>query len=158
VSTGQVVRLLVEGDTNVYTGRIARLSPALDERSRILRVEADVPGRGSLRPGLFARADIVIDDHQPALSVPAAAMVTFAGLEKIVLADNGKALERSVTTGRRGPDWIEVTSGLKVGDLVVVNPGGLRSGQPLTITNTNRPAAQTAIPLAKEVREDSGGR
>jgi RND family efflux transporter MFP subunit len=135
VRTGQVVHLFVEGDTNVYSGQIARLSPALDEQTRTLRVEADVPRQGSLRPGLFARARIIVSEQEQALAVPAEALITFAGLEKVVVAQEGKAVEKVVATGRRGPDWAEVVSGLKAGELVVLSPGGLRTGQRVRVTS-----------------------
>lgn len=129
VHTGQAVRLLVEGDTNLYTGRITRLSPALDEQTRTLRVEGDVPRQGSLRPGLFARAQIIVTEAEQALTVPGDAIITFAGLEKVVTVEEGKAVEKTVSTGRRGPDWVEVVSGLRAGEIVVLSPGGLRTGQ-----------------------------
>ena len=129
VRTGQVTRLLIEGDTNIYSGRIARLSPALDEPTRTLRVEADVPRQGSLRPGLFARAEIVVAEHEEALTVPAEAIIAFAGIEKVVAVQEGKALERVVVTGRRGPGWVEIVSGLAGEQPVVLNPHGLRTGQ-----------------------------
>ena len=135
VRTGQVVHLLVEGDTNTYSGRIARLSPALDEQTRTLRVEADVPRQGSLRPGLFARAQIIVTEHEEALTVPADAIITFAGLEKVVVVQDGKAVEKVVTTGRRGPDWVEVVSGLEAGETVVLSPGSLRTGQRVMVRN-----------------------
>ena len=128
VRTGQTVRVLVEGDTNQYTGRIARLSPALDEVNRMLVVEADVPNRGSLRPGLFVRAHIVTTDRDPGLTIPSPALITFAGLEKVFIVQDGKAAERTVTTGRTGTDWIEIKTGVKPGDLVVLDPGNLRTG------------------------------
>ncbi len=129
VRTGQVVHLLVEGDTNTYSGQIARLSPALDEQTRTLRVEADVPRQGSLRPGLFARAQIIVNEAEPALTVPGDAIITFAGLEKVVVVEEGKAVEKVVSTGRRGADWAEVVSGLQAGEIVVLSPGSLRTGQ-----------------------------
>lgn len=135
--TGQVVHVFVEGDTNSYPGQLARLSPALDEQSRMLLVEADVPARGALRPGLFARARLIIDEHQEGLCVPASALVRFAGIEKVVVVKGGKALEKTVVTGRRGPGWAEIISGLSAGEEVVVEPGGLRTGQPVAVT---RPA------------------
>ncbi len=133
VRTGQVVRLFIEGDTNAYSGQIARLSPALDEAARILLVEADVPACGSLRAGLFARASIVVDERQQGLSVPAEALITFAGIEKVVAVEENKAVEKTVVTGRRGPDWVEIISGIQLGEPVVLAPGGLRTGEPVRV-------------------------
>ncbi len=146
VRTGQVVHLLVEGDTNTYSGRIARLSPALDEQTRTLRVEADVPKEGSLRPGLFARAQIIVTERESALTVPTVALITFAGLEKVVVVQDGKAVEKVIGTGQRGPDWIEVVSGLEAGETVVLSPGSLRTGQRVVVGNgaERNPRAQDA--------------
>ncbi len=129
VRTGQVVHVTIEGETNIYSGRIARLSPALDEQTRTLRVEADVPRQGPLRPGLFAKAQIIVAEQEAALTVPPEALLTFAGLEKVVVVHDGTAAEKVVTTGRRGADWVELVSGLKAGDTVVLAPGSLRTGQ-----------------------------
>lgn len=133
VRQGQLARLSVEGDTNVYTGQISRLSPALNETNRMLLVEADVPNPGLLRGGLFARAEIVVREKQPSLSVPTNALVTFAGIEKVVTVVENKAVEKPVTTGRRGPGWVEILSGLAPETLVVLDPGGLRTGQPVVV-------------------------
>jgi RND family efflux transporter MFP subunit len=151
VRTNQVVHLRVEGDTNIYTGSIARLSPALDEQSRVLLVEADVPTQGSLRPGLFARANIIIDEHEKAIGVPPNAIVTFAGLEKVVLAQGGKAQEKIVSTGRRTMEWVEIVSGLNGGEAVILNPGALHTGQPLSINEASHAENQKAAPLAKDL-------
>ena len=55
--------------------------------------------------------------------------MTFAGIEKVIVVENGKAIEKAVTTGRRGSDWVEIKSGVNVGQIVVVDPGNLQSGQ-----------------------------
>jgi len=128
VRTGQTVRVLVEGDTNQYTGRIARLSPALDEINRMLVVESNVPNRGNFLRSLVVRAHIVTTDRDPGLTIPPAALITFAGLEKVFIVLDGKAAERTITTGRTGTDWIEIKTGVKSGDLVVLAPGSLRTG------------------------------
>jgi RND family efflux transporter MFP subunit len=128
VRAGQQVRVTVEGAAQTYVGRIVRLSPTITEQSRMLVVEADVANDGTLRPGSFARGDIVTSDTSTAVTVPSAAIVNFAGIEKVILVQNGKALEKSVTTGRRMGDLTEIVSGVNVGDAVVVNPGNLQSG------------------------------
>jgi RND family efflux transporter MFP subunit len=133
VRVGQAVRVFVEGDTNVYSGVIGRLSPALNEQNRMLLVEADVPAQGSLQPGRFVRGQIVVQEREPVVTVPHRAIVTFAGIEKVVRVQDGKALETTVTTGRRENDHVEVTTGLEAGEVVVLDPAGLRSGQPVQV-------------------------
>ncbi len=138
VRHGQLVQLRVEGDTNAYPGQIARLSPALTEQNRMLLVEADVPNPGSLRPGLFASASIIVDDHEEVLTVPTNAVVTFAGIEKVVVVQDDKALEKDVSTGRRRGDRVEIVSGLGLGESVVLDPAGLRTGQRVAVTAAGR--------------------
>jgi RND family efflux transporter MFP subunit len=143
IQTGQQVRLLTEGRATTYTGAIRRVSPAIDPSTRMLTVEADVPNDGSLRPGAFAQAEITVAQAEETVTVPPEALVTFAGIEKVFVVDQGKAREINVATGRRSPDWIEVVSGLRGGEPVVLNPGNLQSGQPIqpeTGTPTKEPS------------------
>jgi len=145
VRAGQQVRLTVEGDTNRHTGTISRLSPAITELNRMLIVEADIANHdGVLRPGTFARADIVLAEAEPATTVHKAALITFAGMEKIFLVKDGKAAEKNIAVGRRAGDFIEVLGGLKPGDLVVLNPGSLQNGQPVTVDTSGQPPAKKA--------------
>src|SRR5262245_18188318 len=65
VRAGHAVTLTVEGDPTVYRGRVVRLSPIVQEQNRTLLVEAEVPNeRGFLRPGSFARVDIMTEATQ----------------------------------------------------------------------------------------------
>ena len=118
----------------------------------MLLVEADVPAQGSLRPGNFARAEIVVAENEPGLSVPAAAIVTFAGVEKVVVIQEGKALEKTVTVGRQGADWVEILSGLASGEKVVLGPAGLRTGQALIISAESKRADAAIIPAKAAIR------
>ena len=133
VRSGQDVRVTVEGDETVYLGKIMRLSPVIAQQSRMLMVEADVRNNGKLRPGSFAHAEIVTNDAKMAVTVPNNAIVTFAGIEKVIVVQNGKALEKPITTGRRGAEFTEVVSGISVGEKVVIDPGNLQSGQPVEV-------------------------
>jgi multidrug efflux pump subunit AcrA (membrane-fusion protein) len=99
----------------------------------VLVVEAEISNPGALRPGGFARADIVTDDASMAVTVPSNAVVTFAGIEKVIVVNNGKAQEKAITTGRRTGEWTEVLSGVNVGDSVVLDPGNLQSGQNVNV-------------------------
>jgi len=53
------------------------------------------------------------------------------GMEKVFVVKDGKAFEKGITTGRRRGQLVEVLSGVAPGDAVVVNPGRLRSEQPV---------------------------
>jgi RND family efflux transporter MFP subunit len=130
VRVGQPVRVTLEGDPTVHEGRVARVSPAIEEASRTLSIEAEVRNpAGSLRPGAFANAEVVTESHSTTILVPAAAIVSFAGVERVFVVSGGKAAERRVTTGRRDGTRVEVTAGLKPGESVVVNPGNLVDGE-----------------------------
>ena len=137
IKMGQTVRLRVDGSDKSYSGSIARISPAITEENRMLIVEADVPNPGELRPGQFVRADIVLNAQDKALSISPKALIVFAGLEKVVVIEEGKAVEKNVRTGRRAEDWIEVVNGLKENDLLILNPTGLRTGQPVSVADNS---------------------
>ena len=124
VRVGYVVKLTVDGDPTVYGGRVVRLSPIVEQQNRTLLVEAEVPNeRASLRPGSFARVDIVTDVSQPVITVPASAIIVFAGVEKVLVVRDGKTAEARVTTGRRFGEDVEVA-----------RPGNLTAGQAVTAT------------------------
>jgi RND family efflux transporter MFP subunit len=128
VRLGQAVLVSVEGDSQSYEGKVARLSPAIVEGTRTLPIEAEVPnGRGRLRPGSFARAEIVTE-QSTGLVVPESALVVFAGVEKLLLVQDGKVHERKVRSGRRLDARVEIVDGLTQGEVVIIEPGGLADG------------------------------
>lgn len=133
IRQGQPIRVTVEGDRGLYAGRIVRLSPTLNQQNRVLVVEAEIANPGSLRPGGFARAEIVTDDASMAVTVPSNSIVTFAGIEKVLTVNGGKAQEKPVTTGRRTGEWTEVLSGVDVGEAVILDPGNLQSGAAVNV-------------------------
>jgi RND family efflux transporter MFP subunit len=134
IRVGQEVRVGVEGDPATYRGRVARLSPTIQEQSRTLTVEAEVPNQqGRLRPGAFAKAEIVVAADQTAVFVPVSAIVVFAGIEKVLMVRDGRSVEVRVQTGRREGDRVEIVSGLTAGQQVVADPGNLVGGQPVEV-------------------------
>jgi multidrug efflux pump subunit AcrA (membrane-fusion protein) len=136
VRVGQAVTLTVEGDPAKYEGRVARLSPAIAENNRTLMIEAEVQNaHGRLRPGSFAKADIVVEAGQQIITVPRDSIVTFAGIEKVFILTQGKAYEKRVRTGRRVGEQVEITEGISVGNQVIVQPENLVGGQSVEIVN-----------------------
>lgn len=144
IRAGQEVAVRTEGATDAWPGKIVRLSPALEEANRSLIVEAEVDNtRGLLRPGSFARAEIVTESGGDTLVVPASSVILFAGIEKVVTIKDGKALERPVTTGRRVGEAVEILAGLEDGDTVVVKPGNLTTGAAVEVSPASESSPTT---------------
>lgn len=140
IRIGRGVNVTVEGDVETYSGRLVRLSPAIQEQSRTLVVEAEVDNRQSkLRPGSFAKVEIETNSKTTAVMVPTTAIVTFAGIQKVFLVKDGSAVERNVQIGRTEGDQVEVADGLKAGEKVVVSPGNLVMGQKVKILSESGP-------------------
>jgi multidrug efflux pump subunit AcrA (membrane-fusion protein) len=117
------------GRPDPHSGLVARLAPAIGESSRTLLVEAELKNPdGTLRPGAFARATILVAKEALGLCVPGEALVRFAGIEKVVLFKAGKAEERRVRSGRADQKLVEIVDGLDAGDTVVLAPAGIVTG------------------------------
>jgi RND family efflux transporter MFP subunit len=135
VRVGQPVNVRVEKDPTIYHGQVARLSPAINDEDRTLLVEAEVPNeQGRLRPGAFAEAEIITESEDRAVFVPIASIVTFAGVERVLTVQDGMSVEKRVQTGRRFEDRVEIVEGLRPEELIVVEPGNLVGGQPVTVS------------------------
>jgi RND family efflux transporter MFP subunit len=133
---GQTVRLGVEafGD-RVFTGTVTRVAPGVDVTTRTLTIEARVPnGEGALRPGFFAKGVVLVRQDPAAVFVPSEAVTSIAGITKVFVVANGKAVERLVKPGTRQGTWVEIPEGVKAGEAVAVsNLAALFNGAPIEL-------------------------
>jgi multidrug efflux pump subunit AcrA (membrane-fusion protein) len=112
-----------------FTGRIARVAPALDAASRSAQLVVVVDnGDLSLRPGMFARATVVFDTRQ-ALMIPSD-VLTRRGDASVVFVVKGDTVEeRPVRAGYAEGGRTEIVEGLRAGEsIVVAGQQGLRDG------------------------------
>jgi multidrug efflux pump subunit AcrA (membrane-fusion protein) len=130
----QPVRVGVEGEEGTFTGVVSRLSPAISSENRTLLVEAEIPNDPPrLRPGSFARAEIVVEAGAPALVIPYGCVVSFAGVDKVFIVEEGKAVERRVRLGQRQGEFVEIQEGLARGSAVIAQPGTLVAGEAVRV-------------------------
>ncbi len=107
-------------------GTVYAIDPLVDENGRSLVLRAHIPNdEGRLRPGLFARIELIYDRRANALMVPEAALVPIGRNSYVYRIENNKATLVQIEVGQRLRGRIEVTSGLAAGD-VVVTAGQLR--------------------------------
>jgi RND family efflux transporter MFP subunit len=137
IKVGQEVTLRVDahGDRQ-FKGTIRRINPSVDEKNRSLTAEAEVKNDNALlRPGMFARAEIVSNRQGTALMVPEKAVVSLAGINKVFVLDGDHAAERQVKLGARDGALIEVIEGIKLGDRVITtNAERLHDGAKVSAT------------------------
>jgi RND family efflux transporter MFP subunit len=149
VTVGAPVELEIDalGGTRVE-GRVARIQPLIEERSRSFPVVVEVPGRADLVGGLFARAVVRVGVVEGALVIPPSALVrdgSDPSSAEVFVVRGGKAEKVRLALGVETPDGVQVTSGLAAGDAVVLDPPtALASGAPVLVQNGRVPASSPA--------------
>lgn len=123
VRVGQSVSITTSAwpDRN-FAGRVARIAPNVSATSRTLTVEAEVENSsGALKPGQFATVRILQERAEPAVLIPARAVVTEAGVSRAFVIRDGRAEQRLVQTGQTEGDLIEVKSGVAADEQVATS-------------------------------------
>lgn len=117
-----------------FRGTVTRHSGALDEATRSLIVEADLPNAdGTLRPGMYVLVKIGVEKHDNALLVPAAALVREKAAGFVFTLVDGKAVKTPVKYGFNDGTNVEILDGIAAGARVLI-PGktALVHGQAVT--------------------------
>ncbi len=122
VAIGHPVEVTVEAYRDrTFAGKVSRISPAVETESRSLLVEALVPNaRGELKPGFFARGNILTGTDRDVAFVPELAVYTFVGITKVFVVKDGVVEERSVKVGIRQDGAVEV-EGVQPGETVATS-------------------------------------
>jgi RND family efflux transporter MFP subunit len=122
VRLGSSVDVTVQSLNKTVSGTVARFAGRLDTETRTMRVEVDVPNpRGELVPGMYADATLVLQDARGAIVAPVQAIDrTETGARVLVVGRDEKLEARNVSLGLEDADRVEVTSGLREGDMVVI--------------------------------------
>ena len=132
VKPGQLVRVRVDAwAERSFDGKIAWVNPAVNPETRSVGIEAQLENRDhALKAHFFGRGEVVTDSAAETLVVPADAVVSFVGVDKVYVVENGKAKPREVRLGERRGEELSVLSGLSAGEVVIVS--GLSKVQPGT--------------------------
>lgn len=137
IHVGQPVSVTVAAypDTT-FAGTIASIAPAIDPRSRTFAVKVTSnDDEGKLKAGMFAKVSINIDGREGVLTVPQKA-VTKRGTDNIVfVAVDGRARVQKIELGESDGQNVEVRSGLKAGDKIIVSNTNLKDGDAVVVEN-----------------------
>ena len=140
VQPGAAVEISVEaypGET--FAGSVTRVAQAAQSESRTFTFEARVENPAErLRPGLFARAVLRISKVDSVLRVPAKAVLSFYGVQKVYAVEDGVIREKVVKLGDRFGEEIEITAGLTPGTWIATTElARLREGLSARLENAS---------------------
>jgi multidrug efflux pump subunit AcrA (membrane-fusion protein) len=145
IALGQKVTVRVEAYNRPFEGVVTRINPQVDAANRTFPIEVVVPNpEHVLPPGAFARASVQTRVEPGVVFVPASAVVTFAGVDKVYVVKDGKAQEVAVALGDRRGDEIEVRKGL-TGTETVATSGTSRLATGIPVQVKDKPASRPAV-------------
>lgn len=136
VQPGQKIDVYVDAaGSQPVEGVVEWVSPSPDPRSQAYGVRVKIDNSsGKLRPGMFARAVLVLDKKENAVVVPKRAIVRQGDKAYVFVVKGGSVERREVQLGMDGGERIEVISGLKSGEQVVVKGQAyLKEGQEINV-------------------------
>lgn len=136
ISLGQEAKISVDAYANEeFAGRITKISPVVDIATRTAPIEITVDNPNHrLNSGMFAKVKLIINKRKDVLVVLKEAVIGKEPDAYVFTVDNNKAALKKVSLGiRHGPN-VEVTSGLKEGDMaVIIGQQRLRDGSWVTV-------------------------
>ena len=114
VAVGNVVRLTADAyPGREFSGKVARLVHALDPRTRTMGLEVDIPNPANLlKPGMYARVDLLIEVRRDALLVPLEALTGAEGRPTVLIVRDGKVATATVELGPTDGPVVQIIKGV----------------------------------------------
>jgi HlyD family secretion protein len=122
VKPGMKAKILTEAyPEKPFEGTVVRINKALELATRTLQAEINIPNPGHLlKPGMFAKIEMILEEKPDALTVPKEAVLKSEGKEFVFTVEGNQAFRKPVLTGIEREDLIEIVEGVKEGDKIVV--------------------------------------
>jgi len=147
IRPGQPVDFIVEAfPDRMYRGKVAYVSPAVDQATRTFPVEVLVDNADrQLKPGFFAKGSVLVRIDEDVLAAPDDAISTLAGVSTVYVIEEAKARQQQVTLGAHQGKVTEIVEGLK-------------GSESLAVTNVNQLATGTSVRVGGTQGEGRGER
>ena len=136
LTEGRPVRLSLRASNDVtFQGRIRQISPVVDTSTGTVKVTVEVVQPPAVvRPGAFVTVDIVRETKNAATRIPRTAVVRELREAHVFVTDGKVAKRRDVTLGIEEGDFVEVLSGVKPGEkIIVAGQGALKNDAPVKV-------------------------
>ncbi len=151
IKTGMVVRVTMDTYTNKqFEGVLTAINPNLDDSTRSVRLQATLDNKDQLlRPGMFARIEVLLPSEQKLLVIPATSVLSAPYGDSVYVIEQSTnaptgtnkpdmvVRQQLIRTGRARGDFISVETGLKPGDHIV-NAGLFKLHNRSTVTESTQ--------------------
>lgn len=125
-------------------GKIQEIRTMVGASNRAFEAIVEVTNPGDWKPGASVSAALVVAEHPGAVVVPEASLVLRPAGKVVYVIANGKAVQRLVSMGERLGGVVEITSGLKAGEIVAVDGAGFLTDKAIVKVQNEQPQGGTA--------------
>jgi RND family efflux transporter MFP subunit len=140
LATGQTADVFVTGISKPFPGTVRLLGSVIDPATRLGEIRISLPTDPSLRPGAFARGEVVVSRAERAV-LPQTAVLSDADGTYVYIVNAGKKIERrDITVANTVPEGLVISGGLEGTEQVITTAGGfLRPGEVVEAMNATGP-------------------
>ena len=118
VKQGETLHIRTNTSSDELLATVSAVEPQINTATRNIKVRARLT-KGNVTPGAFVK--VVLSQNIKGIVVPTNAIIPEALSSQLVLVKNGKAVFQDVETGIRTSNTVEITSGVQLGDTIVVS-------------------------------------
>lgn len=121
LNSGMKVNVRIDNLGSILTAQIDEIAPEIDPQTSSQLIKIKLPELKGLQPGYFGWLDQACEQHQ-ALLIPNSAVIRVGQLESVKVLSEGHVSLRHIRTAKTFADKVEVISGLRAGETVIINP------------------------------------
>lgn len=120
IKTGMKVDFNIEGNESTYSATVLASETIIESQTRNLKILATVSDqKNNLIPGSFAKVKLTLGKNESAITIPSQSVIPSARSKQVVVYRNGSVEFVNITTGIRTADFVQVKSGINIGDTII---------------------------------------
>ena len=141
LKAGQKISVAIDAfPGKTFAGEVYAIDPRIDSAGRNIILRAKLPNtEGLLRPGLFARVNLIVEKKNDSILIPEQALIPMGDNQFVYRVVDGKSAMTPVVTGARRHGQVEIVKGLGPED-TVITAGHMKIGPDMPVTVLPAPA------------------
>lgn len=124
VKLGMAVKVRFDTHRQVVDGTVDEMAPEIDPQTRTQDVKVKLPKIEGLQHGQFGWLELGCETAQPALMIPSTAVIRYGQLEAVKVVEGQRLTTRHIRTGKTYGEQVEVLSGLREGETILISCAG----------------------------------